>query len=134
MSRLPRRHRARRDAADVGVMRARGGEEFDVRCIAASNTGRDDRQVGQVRAARVRRVHEVRIAGPQVGAVGVEHGRNARSHRAEVHRHVRRVGDQVRVGVEQRAGEIEPLLDVDRARGLAQHGAHLLGDVHEQAR
>ena len=35
--------------------------------------------------------------------------------------------------VEQRAGVVEPLLDVHRARGLAQHHAHLLGDVHEQA-
>ena len=34
--------------------------------------------------------------------------------------------------IEDRAGEVEPLLDVDRARGLAQHRAHLLGDVHEQ--
>ena len=35
-------------------------------------------------------------------------------------------------GVEQRAGEIEPLLDVDRGRGRLQRDAHLLGDRHEQ--
>ena len=34
--------------------------------------------------------------------------------------------------VEQRAGEIEPLLDVDRVRGVLQRSAHLLGDRHEQ--
>ena len=35
-------------------------------------------------------------------------------------------------GVEDRAREIEPLLDVDRTRGVPQHRAHLLRDVHEQ--
>ena len=49
-----------------------------------------------------------------------------------MHRHVRRVGDQVAVGVEQRAGEVQPLLDVHRVGGVLQPQAHLLGDVHEQ--
>ena len=49
-----------------------------------------------------------------------------------MHRHVRRVGDQVAFGVEQRAGKIEPLLDVDRVRGVGERHAHLLGDRHEQ--
>ena len=34
--------------------------------------------------------------------------------------------------VEQRAGEVEPLLDVDRVRGVRERHAHLLGDRHEQ--
>jgi hypothetical protein len=51
---------------------------------------------------------------------------------AQVHRHVRRVGDQVALGVEQRAAEVQPLLDVDRVGGVLQLQAHLLGDVHEQ--
>jgi hypothetical protein len=49
-----------------------------------------------------------------------------------VHRDVRRVGDQRSAGVEQSAGEVEPLLDVDRGRGRLQRDAHLLGDRHEQ--
>ena len=36
------------------------------------------------------------------------------------------------VGVEQRAGEIEPLLDVHRVRVFGERHAHLLGDRHEQ--
>ncbi len=36
----------------------------------------------------------------------------------EMHRHVRRVGDQAALLVEQGAGEIEPLLDVHRMAGL----------------
>ena len=49
-----------------------------------------------------------------------------------MHRHVRRIGDQRAVGGEHRAGEIEPLLDVDRIGGVLQRHAHLLGDRHEQ--
>jgi hypothetical protein len=36
------------------------------------------------------------------------------------------------VGVEHRAGEVEPLLDVHRRGGVLQRHAHLLGDRHEQ--
>ena len=49
-----------------------------------------------------------------------------------MHRHVRRIGDQVAVGVEQRAGEVQALLDVDGVRRVLQTQAHLLGNVHEQ--
>ena len=49
-----------------------------------------------------------------------------------MHRHVRRVGDQAAVAVEDRAGEVEPLLDVDRIGGVLQRHAHLLGDRHEE--
>ena len=59
--RLSRRHRARRDAADVGVVgrarrRRRGGSR-------AREHRRDDGQVGQVRAAVVGRVEQERVAG-----------------------------------------------------------------------
>ena len=49
-----------------------------------------------------------------------------------MHRHVRRVGDEVAFGVEQRAGEVEPLLDVDRVGRVGERDAHLLGDRHEE--
>ena len=45
---------------------------------------------------------------------------------------MRRVGDQPAVGVEERAGEIEPLLDVHGIGGVLQRHAHLLGDRHEE--
>ena len=45
---------------------------------------------------------------------------------------MRRVGHQAAVGVEERAGVIEALADVDRLRGRLEHLAHLLGDVHEE--
>ncbi len=109
------RHRARRDSADVGVVRARSRDEIDPAAGSVENR-RHHGHVRKVRAAVVGRVDEERVAGPHQCPVGLEHGGDARSHRPEMHRHVRRVGD----------------LDVHRARGLAQHHAHLLGNVHEQ--
>ena len=49
-----------------------------------------------------------------------------------MHRHVRRVGHQRAVMGKHRAGEIQPLLDVDRVGGVLQRHAHLLGDRHEK--
>ena len=49
-----------------------------------------------------------------------------------MHRHVRRVGDEFALVVEDRAGEVEPLLDVDGVGGLLERQPHLLGDVHEE--
>ncbi len=49
-----------------------------------------------------------------------------------MHRQMRRVGDQLALGIEQRAREIQALFDVDRVGGILQPQAHLLGDRHEQ--
>ena len=53
------------------------------------------------------------------------------AHRAQMHRDMRRVGDQPAVGREDRAAEIEPLLHVHAARRVAERDAHLLGDAGE---
>ncbi len=58
---------------------------------------------------------------------------HAGPHRAQVHRHVRGVGDEAAAGVEQRAGEVEPLLDVHRVGRPLQRRPHRLGDAHEAA-
>ncbi len=47
-----------------------------------------------------------------------------------MHRHVRRIGDEVAFRIEHRAREIEPLLDVHRLRGVTQRLPHLLGNRH----
>ena len=49
-----------------------------------------------------------------------------------MHRDVRRIGDQRAVGIEDRAGEVEPLLDIDAGRGRLKRDAHFLGDGHEK--
>ena len=135
-----RRHRARRDAADVGVMAARRDVELRANGVCSAlgigrlveKHRRDHRDVGQMRAAVVRRIEHEHVAGLHRAGAAVDDRLHALAHRAQVHRHVRRIGDQVAFGVEQRAREIEPLLDVDRVRGVGERHAHLLGDRHEQ--
>lgn len=44
---------------------------------------------------------------------------------------MRRISHQRSIRPEQCAGEIEPLLDVDRHRGALEGATHLLGDAHK---
>ncbi len=63
--------------------------------------------------------------------VGLEDGTNGFAHRAEVHRDVRGVGDQVSGGVEHRAREIETVADVGAHRRSLEDDTHLLRDRSE---
>src|SRR5580693_1995642 len=59
--------------------------------------------------------------------------------RAEMHRNMRGLCDQLAARVENRAREIVPLLDVGGERGLAEHDPHLVGNrskaiVHHRQR
>ena len=57
---------------------------------------------------------------------------HARAHRTQMNRHVWRIGNQGAACIEDRAGKIEPLLDVHRMGGVLQAIAHLLGNRHEE--
>lgn len=81
----------------------------------------------------VRVVDRIHVARPHLPAAASEHLLDGLPHRAQMHRNVRGIGDQIAVGVEEGAGEVEPLLDVDGVRGVLQADAHLLGDGHEEA-
>ncbi len=124
-----RRHGARRDAADIGMMAA--GTDVKRRPVIQVHR-RDDRDVGQMRAAVVGVVQHIHITRLHGGGILAHHGLDALAHGAQVHRHMRRVGNQVAGGVEQRTAEIEPFLDVDRVGRVLQLQAHLLGNVHEE--
>ena len=63
-----RGHRPGEDAADIGVVAARGGEEDDL-VRGGVEDGRDDGNVGQVRAAGVRGVGHEDVAFFHGGAV-----------------------------------------------------------------
>ena len=133
----PSGHRAGRDSADLRVMAAGGDVEPDVAVAGLWGAVRrehrgDHGDVGQVRAAVIRVVERVDVARPDVPPVAGDHHLDRLAHRAEVHRDVRGVRDQVALGVEDRAGEVEALLDVDRVRRRAEPLAHLLGGGHEQ--
>ena len=128
-----RGHGARGDPADIPVM-ASGCDEGDQRPLLPEHGG-DHGDVRQVCTAVVGGVQHVDVAGlepPPVRRPRRRHRPHAVPHGAEVHGHVRRVGDQVRLPVEQGAGEVEPLLDIDRVGGVLQRLAHLLGHGHEE--
>ena len=130
-----RRHRTGGLAADIGMMASRGDIEQHplFRGTGGATENRlDQGDIGQVGAAVVGRVEHEGITALHATAPLADHRLDALAHRPEMHRHVRRVGDQVAFGIEYRAGEIQPFLDVDRNRRVLQHRAHLLGDGHEQ--
>ncbi len=102
------------------------------RRVVAREDRRDDRHVGQVAAAPEGVVGDVNLAGAQVGHV-VAQAAHAFLHRAEMHGDVRGVGDERGRGVEERAGEIQPLLDVGGQRRALERRAHLFGDRGETA-
>ena len=123
-------HRARRYAADIGVMAARRDEEQKIG-PALGEYRRDHGDVGKVRAAIIGRVQHPHIA--RLERVGfAQHRLDAPVHRAEMDGNMRGVRDQPPARIENGAGEVEPLLDVDRARGVLQRIAHLLGDRDEE--
>ena len=97
-----RRHRAGRDAADIGMVSARRHPEQDL-ALAGVEDRRADRDVGQMRAAVIGRVDRIDVARRDPALVLADDGLDRAVHRAEMHRHVRRVGDERRVGREHRA-------------------------------
>lgn len=80
----------------------------------------------------VRIVDRVHVAGAQVVAAPPQDLLDRFAHGAEVDGDVGSVGDEVALGVEERAGEVEAFLDVDGLGGVLQSDAHLLGDGHEE--
>ena len=91
---------------------------------------RDERDVRQVRAARVRVVEHVDLARLRVAR---HHGGDRLGHRAEVHRDVLGLGDHPPALVEERGRAVAPLLDVGGERGADERRAHLLGDRPQRA-
>ena len=49
-----------------------------------------------------------------------------------MYRHMGGIGDQITRGIEDGAGEIQTLLDIDRIGRVLQRIAHLFGNRHEQ--
>ena len=120
--RRPGRQAAGVGAADVGVVRARHR--------VPERRASDDREVGEVRSARVGVVQDPRLA--RLGVVRADGGDRLR-HGAEVDGDVLRLRDHVARLVEERGGAVTALLDVGRERGADEDRAHLLGDRPQAA-
>ncbi|MNX61188.1 hypothetical protein D3C86_921150 [compost metagenome] len=126
-----RRHRTRRRAADIRMVPTRSDVEQDLAAGVIEHRG-NDRHVGQVRAAVVRVIHHVGVARHHAAGVGVHDRAHRFTHGPQVHRHVRRVGDQTGLRIKNGAREIQALLDVHGIRRVLQAVAHLLGYRHEE--
>ena len=86
-----RRHRARRNAADVGVVAARSHPEQD---FMPSKTGVQTGDIRQMRAAVIGRVNGIDVARADLALVFANDGLDGAVHRAEMHRHMRRIGNE----------------------------------------
>jgi hypothetical protein len=93
---------------------------------------RDHRDIGQMRTTVIRRVEHVHITRPHAAGIAADDRLHALTHRAEMHGHVRSVGDQLAARFEERTRKIQPLLDVYRVGSVLQSQPYLLGDTHEQ--
>ena len=129
------RGRPRGAATDIGVVAPAGNGRHDLQRAAAGAWRGEDRcdhgYIGQMGAAVEGVVHHEHVPGADAPSVFVQDLLHALAHRAQMHRHVRRVGNQIPARVEQGAGEVQPLLDIDRVGGVLQRRAHLVGDGHE---
>ncbi len=122
--------RGRRTAADIDVV----GEVRHVADEQAVDVdGRDQADVVQVHAARVRVVGDDRIARPEVlGAVALDRVRHLLHHRAQVHRLRERLRDRPQLGVEEGTGEVRAGLDVGRVGAALERQHHLVGGRDER--
>ncbi len=130
--RCERRHRARRRSADIRVVPTRCCPEQDLGVRTVREDRCDHSDVGQMCPAIIGRVESVDVTGFDLAFVEANDRFHRTVHRAQMHRHVGRIGDKGAVTVEDGAGEVEPLLDVDRVGGVLQRHAHLFGDRHEE--
>src|SRR6266511_3662293 len=112
-----RRHRARLASAHVRVVGARDRE--------ADLGARDERDVRQMRAARIRVVDGPDLAGRRLMPHHRGHGIR---HRAEVYGDVLRLRDHAAALVEESCRAVAPFLDVRGERRADEHGAHLVRD------
>ena len=126
-----RRHRSRRRAADIGMVTARRRVEEDFLAGVVEDR-RHHGDVRQMRAAIIGCIQREHVARMDVSLVQADHRLDRAVHGAQMHRHMRGVGDQRAGAVEDRAGEVEPLLDVHGRGRVLQRHAHLLGDRHEE--
>ena len=122
------RHRARAHAADVGVVRARDREAED---LAVDVDRRDERDVGQVRAAAERVVEDQDVARRRARARSPPPP--PRASRRGGRGCARPARPSRPCGVEQRGRAVAALLDVRRVGAADQHRAHLLGDARQRA-
>ena len=115
--------------ANIGVMAAAGDKEEN---FTAFKHGRYDSDVGKMGSAIIRVVQYIGVTWIDFAFIVTQHRPHRFSHRAEMHRHMRGVGNQRPARIENGTGEIQPFLDIHRQCRVLQRVTHLLGNRHEQ--
>ena len=125
-----RRHGTGCDAADIGMVAARG--DIKQNLIVLREDRRYHGDVRQVCTAAIRGIEDKHVTGMHAGGELCYHALDTVAHGTQMHRHVWRIGNQLPVVIKQGAGEIQTLFYIDRMTGVFQDGAHLFGDGHKQ--
>ncbi len=131
------RHGTGRDPADIGMVAAGSDEGIGLVACVGIKHRHDHGDIGQVRSAAKGIIEHIGIAAPEPASIPCacprfDHASDGVSHAAKMHRDMRRIGDQRACCIKQRAGKIQPFLDIDRCGGGLQHHAHFFGNRHEQ--
>ena len=85
-----------------------------------------------MRATIIGVVQRHHIAGLERRTPRADDGAHTFPHGAQMHRHVRGVGNQRASGIENSTGKIQSFLDIHRKASVLQHCACLFSDAHEQ--
>ena len=121
----PRVVGAVRGAADVALVRTVDRPEEE----PLAGEHRDEgREVRQVVVAVIGVVQEVDVAGPHAVTEELLDGPDGPRDRADVDRHVLRLGDEPALGVAEGGGEVTARVEDLRVRGAEHRLAHLLHD------
>src|SRR5690606_39202925 len=94
-------HGARGDTADIGVMAAARHVEEHILARKVEYR-RDDGDVRQMRPAVIGRVEDEYVARLHGGAMLRDHRLDTLRHGAKMHRHMRRIGNEVAIEVKDR--------------------------------
>ena len=122
-------HGARRDSAYISMVPATRDVEQNPIPFEYRRNHRDVRQVGP---AVIGCIDHVDIIRADPSGVVVDDGSHGLAHRTQMYGNVRGICDQITVGIKNRTGKIQPLLDIDRVGRIFQSQPHLLGDRHEE--
>src|SRR5258708_30017181 len=105
--------------------------------LTAIEDGHDDGDVGKVCTAAIGIIKIIGAAAKDAAAVPLFSSRlddppDALAHRAQMNGNMRSIGDERALLVEDRAGKIEPLLDIDARCRRLERDSHFLGNRHEE--
>src|SRR6266446_6750859 len=92
----------------------------------------DNGDIRKVRAAGKGIIQRVDVSRPQIHSPALDNGTYRGSHRAQVHRDMRRICDQPPFGIKESTREIQALLNIDRISAVLENSTHLLGNRNEQ--